>query len=98
MSDKCLTPTIAGSLPVTKEQAIADLALINPNNNEVWQEYNSVMEVVLPPGTPIHMGFAAPMGKAPGGGWQIWLEDEVVDFNNGVIDWLAADAAAKPLR
>lgn len=38
------------------------------------------------------------MGKAPGGGWQIWLEDEVVDFDTGVIDWLAADAAAKPLR
>ncbi|MFD2255905.1 hypothetical protein ACFSSA_04375 [Luteolibacter algae] len=52
-------------------------------------------EVEIPAGEYVHMGYAAKMtDKAPGGGTQIWLDDDVV---NNAIDWDAAEATARNL-
>ena len=81
--------------PQNLSQVVADQALINPATGQKWQNYNRYIEVEIPSGEYVHMGYVAKMtDNAPGGGTQIWLDDDVV---NNAIDWDAAEATARNL-
>lgn len=79
--------------PENFDQAVLDYALIDPGTNLPWQQYDCVLEIEIPAGKYIYVGEAAQMGKAPGGGMQVWIDDDTV----ADLPWAEATAASWPL-
>ena len=80
--------------PQGLKQVVADQALMNPTTNLPFQEYNRFVEVEIPEGHYVALGYTAKMtNAAPGGGTQIWIDDATID----AIDWQAAEATATVL-
>jgi len=69
--------------PMTRSQVEVDYAL-GVNGTPFQNPYDTWIEVEIPSGQYVYMGYAAPMnGRFKGGGTQFWIEDDVVQS----IDW-----------
>lgn len=82
--------------PLNKSQVEADLAL--GNQSGPFQNYDRWVEVEIPEGEYVYMGYAAKQtDKYIGGGTQIWIEDDLVNRLGQDGWWDAWATVSKPL-
>jgi hypothetical protein len=86
--------------PVSKSQVEVDYALGYYDKvegiNKPFQDYDRVVEVEVPSGVYVHMGYAAKQSdRYKGGATQFWIEDDVI--NSPAFDWDALEQQAQPL-
>ena len=84
--------------PYSKTQAEVDYALgsLKDGVNKPFQDYDRIVEVEIPAGVYVHMGYAAKQNERyRGGATQIWLEDDII--NSSAFDWTLLDQQAELL-
>ena len=87
--------------PYSKTQVEVDYALgffdKTTGTNKPFQNYDRVVEVEIPSGVYVHMGYAAKQtDRYRGGATQIWLEEDLINDTN-LFDWATIEQQAELL-